>query len=447
MTNHMTDRGCPTEDVWMEFLDAAAEGDLVADRTALQRHLDGCTDCRADVDDLRKFNTVLLRARVPGLGDEQWRVLDERMEMMGSEYVPPPKIATKVYFGLAMAAALSLFAVGVYHLLYVDKAADVARRHAPAIAKVAERATAGQLTAGATEGRLEIADAQGHWGALTTGATLTKDARIRAVGVDGRLVVPGHFELRVAAGSELQLIACNERNTWLRLREGEVACTVEKRRPNQQFKVLAGGYRASVVGTEFVVSLRDADAAVQVRVNEGAVRVDEAAQADARAGESTTVVRAGNRWRFAGGRIEYGPIAATARQNAEKPAAQPASATQQAPAAAANDAKPPADQLAVEAVGRGARRSGLRRDRSTRAGVAADPAQPPVATSAQAARPGQAAPPRTKIVEIKVPAQWHREAEEAEVRRLKKLGSHSQSSRSGAKQAPPTGWTAVHDGH
>ncbi len=439
MTEHMTDRGCPTEEVWLEFLDARGDGDLVADRGALERHLDACGDCRTDVDELRRFNTLLLRTRVPGLNDEQWRVLDERMEMMGSEYVPPPRIATRIYFGMAMAAAIGLFAVGLWHLIYVDPAAEQLRKTLPPAAP-SQVIAAAALQAGAVEGALELADAKGAWRPLTAGTMLDASARVRnaAGSGNGRLVVPGHFELRVAAGSELQFIAADERNTWLRLRGGEVACTVEKRRPHQQFRVLAGRFRASVIGTEFVVTLGREKAAVQVRVSEGAVRVDEADEADAATSESMTVVRAGNRWRSVGGRIEYGPIAAPAP--AERPG--PEQAPAQAPAGEQPAAGTSGSERAFAAQGTPADNTVARKRRKRAdSGAKADQQQlrPAAATTAEPA----AAPAKAKVVEIEVPAQWHPEAEAAEVERLKRLDSHSETARKGkaaAKPGAPDGW-------
>ena len=406
MTEHMTERGCPTTEVWMDFLDARSETGLVADRDLLQDHLDGCANCTDEVDELQRFNTLLLRSRVPGLSDDQWRVLDERMEMMGSEYVPPPKIATKIYFGMAMAAALGLFAVGVWHLVYEAPAVERQLDRVAAANMASTVAAPETLRAGAVDGSIELADAQGSWRPLVTGTKLASDARLRVA--DGaksaRLVVPGHFELRIAGGSEVRVLAANSRNTWLRLRSGEVACQVEKRRPNQQFKVLAGQFRASVVGTEFVVRRGGEVAAVSVRVTEGAVRVDEADQPDSAPSETTTMVRAGNRWRFASGRVEFGPIVPTAQATATPAVEEPSG-----DAAKAEVHWPMRKNVVVR------RRAPARDTADTnKPAVAAQTGQPVSATPA--------AKGTAKVVEIRLPAQWHDKAHEEEVRRLEKLG-------------------------
>ena len=433
MNKQMTDRGCPTEEVWMDYLDANPGAGLVADRAALEQHLEACGECTEQVDELRRFNTMLLRSRVPGLSNEQWQVLDERMEMMGSEYVPPPKIATKVYFGLAMAAAIGLFGVGLYHLVTQPPAA------VPTIAS-SERlmqlpgAMPAQLLAGAVEGQLEIADASGKWRALSSGESLATGVKLRGGGAgDARLVVPGHFEVRVTSGSVVQVLAANGHNTWLRLRNGEVSCTVEKRRPHQQFKVLAGRFRATVVGTEFVVRHRD-DAAVSVHVTEGIVRVDEANEPGARGSETTTMVRAGNRWQFAGGHIEFGPIRAV-EEAVAKPEVMPApqAAAQPDPASTDEPADEPSTepQQAAEAdADKSTKTSKARRKLTKRSEPAQGDSEVGDATPQPAPEPTvEPAARKPKVVEIKVPAQWHDKAHEHEVKRLEQLEKHSNKSR------------------
>jgi hypothetical protein len=430
MNDHVADRGCPTEEVWLEYLDARADSGLVADRGALAQHLDGCGACASGLDELRRFNTLLLRSRVPKLSDDQWSVLDERMEMMGSEYVPPPKVATKIYFGLAMAAAFGLFAVGVWHLVNEPSAAEMAVASADGVPINVAAARPATLVAGAVDGKLEATDLSGVWRPLNKDDALRPDMRLRSVGPMGtaRLVVPGHFELRIGANSELQVLAANERSTWLRVRKGEVACQVEKRRPNQQFKVLAGRFRASVVGTEFVVRHGGDDAAVSVRVTEGAVRVDEAEDPQAAVSETTTLVRAGNRWKCVGGRMEFGPIQ-PATAAAAAPGAGGAAPTVQAKAAdrARVAALPPAKQKA-------------KRQKTAKPRVDAPVESASAAAVATGATGREPAAHESKVVEIKLPAQWHKKAHEVEVKRLENLGSHSKKARGDVTTTatPPT---------
>ena len=72
------------------------------------------------------------------------------------------------------------------------------------------------------------------------------------------------------------------------------------------------GFRASVVGTRFVIRHDDNDSGVAVQVTEGAVRVDQADDPYALPGDTLTMVRAGNRWQYAGGRMALEPIPAVA---------------------------------------------------------------------------------------------------------------------------------------
>lgn len=416
MNDHITDRGCPTEEVWMDYLDTDGGHTLVADSHSLEQHLDDCTDCAESVDELRRFNTLLLRSRVPGLSAGQWSVLDERMDMMGSEHVPPPRIATKVYFGMALAAALGLFAVGMWHLVNTPMTPSMAVAKARAERGRVPAAKLVSLAAGAVEGNLEIADSRGMWRPLLSGEILATGARLRASSAarSSRLVVPGHFDLRVASGSEVVILAANNRSTWLRVRHGEVSCQVEKRRPNQQFKVLAGRFRTSVVGTEFVVRHGGTDAAVSVRVTEGAVRVDEAEEPESAVSETTTLVRAGNRWKFAGGQIEFGPI----RSDAVAADRNPVEVNRQHDSHATAAANQPNQANAAPRTARAKLRPTRRAATNPSMGDATAPTKDTETASAADA---------PKVVEIKVPAQWHAKAHEVEVQRLQKLANTPQS--------------------
>ena len=328
MSDTTNDVMCPTEDVLHEYVDERSELSS-RERVAIDVHLDGCATCAEAVDELRRFRTLLLRTRVSGLDDEQWQVLDERVQMMGSEYVPPQSRFGRVYWGVAALAAVGLLAVGAWQLLKLD---DGAARSGGDIAdsgKIERGSIA--LRVGAVEGGLQVADAGGNWRALRAGEALHRGTRLRADKAAGSLAVPEHARLRLAPGSEAEVLVADGHSFFLRLRKGgEIGCQVDKRRPGQGFAIMAGRFRATVVGTEFIVRHGD-KATVTVRVTEGAVRVDEAEAPRARISESRYVVKAGDQWHFASGKMEFGPIAdqtlraaPASRQRADEQAAQAA---------------------------------------------------------------------------------------------------------------------------
>ncbi len=274
-------------------------------RSEVGDHVATCDTCSQQVEELRRFRTLLLRARVPTLQDDQWRMLDTRIEMMAGE--PPPRggqTAGRIYWGIAIAAAVSIFAVGGWQLLQGRGAGPTTTLSEAGQARVAGAFTT--VPVAVAEGSLEIAGADGLFRALRVDDKLARGAQVRS-SAGGRLVVADNFELRIAAGTALSVLAGNEREVFLRLRHGAVACRVNKRRPGQRFGILAGRFRTSVVGTEFTVR-HDQEGRVAVAVTEGAVRVDEADDPWRKVSETTSVVRAGNRWRFTGGRMDLGPI-------------------------------------------------------------------------------------------------------------------------------------------
>ena len=306
MTDGHTEQICPDDARWHEYVDdrQALPGKEVA---ALDVHLDGCPVCTSNIEQLRRFRTLLLRTRVEGLDETQWQVLDERMQMMGSEYVPPQSRFGRVYWGVAAAAAVTLLAVGAWVLLERDFG-ELSGTDAAAARQGPSGRSRLALRVGTVDGQLEVADRSGAWRQLHDDDELRAGMALRPVGAEGALVsVPGHARLRLAADSEVRLLSADGHSLFLRLRRGEVGCQVDRRQPGQGFAVMAGRFRVAVVGTEFVVR-HDRRSEVTVQVSEGAVRVDEADHPRSRISETTTVVRAGSRWHFASGRVEFGPM-------------------------------------------------------------------------------------------------------------------------------------------
>lgn len=306
MTDSHTGQLCPDESRWHDYVD---ERHIMSahDRETLDAHLDECAACTAAVEDQRRFRTLLLRTRVNGLDETQWQVLDERMQVMGSEYVPPQSRFGRYYWGVAAAAAVFLLSASAWVLL--ERNGDLLGDSDVVAASPDIRGRRlGALRAGVVEGRVEVADRSGAWRPLQEGDELREGMSLRPISAEGaQFSVPGHTRIRLAAKSELRLLSADGHAFFVRIRQGEAGFQVDKRAHGQRFAVMAGRFRVAVVGTEFVVQHGERST-VTVQVSEGAVRVDEADDPRSRISETTTVVRSGNRWHFAAGRIDFGPM-------------------------------------------------------------------------------------------------------------------------------------------
>lgn len=321
---------CPDAAVWLDLLDARHR-ESPAD-AQLHAHLDGCTPCRALADDVRRYQTLLLRGRAPGLTAEQRQSLDERVHLLSGRWQKPPRVSPGFVWGLALATAAALVFVAAQPFL------EKSRQNQEMFQQLVVDATApsvdspgpGVVTS-LVEGDVEVAAQDGRWRKLTGGDTIRFGHRLRTpltLGHVSRVVVPGRFELRLAANTELDVLAMADRDAFLRLRHGEVECQVDKLKPGQRYGVMFAGFRASVVGTRFVIRHDDTDSGVAVQVTEGAVRVDQADDPYAQPGDTLTTVRAGNRWQYAGGRMQLEPIPAAAPVQVAptSPAAEPSAA-------------------------------------------------------------------------------------------------------------------------
>jgi hypothetical protein len=314
---------CPEQSSWLEWLGDREDPEALVRRPDLQAHLESCVACKAAVDEVRRYQTLLLRARVPGLSPEQRQAIEERVRMMAGQWVPPPRVSPKVAWGMALCAAAVLVALVArpFVVRRAEHLEEFSRRLAEATLPATDRAFApgqagmGVLT-GAVEGGVQVADRDGAWRAMAPGERLRAGMRLRTDAASGRVMVPGRFELRLAPATELEVLAVSKLDEGhapadgaFRLRAGEVDCTVEKLLPTQHFVVMFAGFRASVVGTRFTVQHTTSSAGVQVQVSEGAVRVD---QSDdwwkAPSSDTMTTVRAGNRWHYDAGRMALEPI-------------------------------------------------------------------------------------------------------------------------------------------
>lgn len=302
---------CPSADRWLELLSGRDDAEALGRHAELQEHLEACSACRATSDEVRRYQTLLLRAKVPGLAADQRQALDDRVRMLSSQWSPPPRVSQRVAWGVALAAA----AVLVFLIARPFMERRVAREHEFAqrlsLATLpADRAAEGVAT-GVVDAGVQVADRAGHWHNLASGEKLRSGMRLRNVlGTTwgARVVVPGRFEVVLGQGTELDVLSVHANEAYLRLRQGEVDCQVEKLRAGQHFAVMTAGFRASVMGTRFTVRHASADAGVSVQVTEGAVRVDAADDPNAVAAETTTTVRPGNRWHYEAGRMALEPI-------------------------------------------------------------------------------------------------------------------------------------------
>ncbi|MSP90490.1 MAG: hypothetical protein EXR79_01595 [Myxococcales bacterium] len=315
---------CPDADTWREWLCNSRDDDPIGRRSELAEHLDGCRLCRAGVDEVRRYQTLLLRGKAPALTVEQRASVEERVRLLAGSWTRPARVTPRLAWGLAVAIAVALVAALGHPLL--TKQAESQRGFQERLEGA--RQTGGRglgLTTGAVDGGIEVADTTGHWHALRPGDLLKGGLRVRAA-AHGRIVVPGRFEVELAPRTEVDVLAMGAHDVWLRLRDGQVECQVEKLHAGQRFAVMFAGFRASVVGTRFVVQHPRGDGGVGVVVTEGAVRVDAADDPAQPQAETMTTVRAGNQWHFAGGRMALEPIRATPA-TAEQAAPTPEPAT------------------------------------------------------------------------------------------------------------------------
>lgn len=302
---------CPESTVWLDLLDPRHR-ETPAD-AQLHAHLDDCAACKALADDVRRYQTLLLRGRAPGLTPEQRQSLDERVHLMSGRWQKPPRVSPGFVWGLALASAAAL--VFTVAMPFIEKS----RQNQEAFQQLVVDATApsvdnpgpGVVTS-LVEGDVEVAGQDGRWRKLAGGDTVRFGHRLRTAvaGHSGRVVVPGRFELELAPNTELDVLAMADRDAFLRLRHGAVECQVQKLKAGQRYGVMFAGFRASVVGTRFVIRHDDNDSGVAVQVTEGAVRVDQADDPYAQPGDTLTMVRAGHRWQYAGGRMSLEPIPA-----------------------------------------------------------------------------------------------------------------------------------------
>ena len=299
---------CPTSDQWLHLLSDRESGDVLARRPELHNHLDDCAACASAVSEVRRFQTLLLRAKAPVLSLEQRQSLDERIQLQSGLWTRPARFTPWLIWGAGAlaAAALAFLVARPFGDRHPEAAvADVGKG---ARGPSAENAHVGVVVS-AMEGDIEVAGRDGHWRRLAPGMAVHGGVRLRAV-VGGKVLVPGRFEVVLQANSEVEALALNGSTAYFRVRKGEVACQVDKLKRGERFAVMFGAFRASVVGTQFAVQQDGAGAGGRVVVSEGAVRVDSADEPAAPMAETTTVVRAGNRWQHKGGVMSLEPVPA-----------------------------------------------------------------------------------------------------------------------------------------
>jgi hypothetical protein len=290
---------CLSQAAWLDLLSDRALPDWQETHAEAAEHLVACGHCQAQVSEVRRFQTLILRGRAPGLTPEQRQSLDERVRLLSTQLPAEERQTSRWVWAGALAAAALLAAVLAQPWWPSDQEPTFADRIVAATVPTADKPGAGVAT-GAVEGGVQVTDRDGHWRPLRAGDVLRTGQRLQSL-QQGRLVIPGRFELQVSEGSEVELLAMSDQMALLRLRRGGVDCTVDKLRPGQRFAVLFGAHRAAVVGTQFSVRQGGDGDEASVEVREGAVRVDAADDALAPPAETTTMVRPGQRWRFGRG--------------------------------------------------------------------------------------------------------------------------------------------------
>lgn len=343
---------CPPSETWLELLAPTREGAtanrdaIAADAdSALANHLDVCAACQGTVADVRRYHTLLLKGRAPTLSADQRASMEDRVRMLSAQWAPPPRVSPKVAMGvaLALAAALVLFIAKPYMERRAQAHREWNEMVSESVAPSLDKPGPGVATS-EVEGDVQVADRDGRWHRLVKGDALRPGMRLRHDRVQtqmldsarARVVVPNRFELSLGNTTEVEVLSLRANEAFMRLREGDIDCQVSKLRPGQRFAVMFSGFRASVLGTRFAVRHDSANSGVQVQVVEGAVRVDSADDPYAGPSETTTTVRAGQRWHYAAGRMALEPIPAiadSAATDSAVPSAQLPVDTQVVPAA------------------------------------------------------------------------------------------------------------------
>lgn len=330
---------CLTRDAWLQLM-CDREGEGLPRHPELQAHLEQCQACRLVVNDVRRFQTMLQRGKAPPLSAEQRQSLEDRVRLQAGNWSRPSVATPWLVWGGALAAAAALAWVLVRPLTLEHHRTNFDEALKAATLPSAEHPGSG-LAIGTVEGDLQVAGRDGVWRNLKVDSALLTGQRLRSER-GGRVTVPGRFELMLGNASELELTTLHDRTAFVRLRRGEAECEVQKLHPGERFAVMFGGFRASVVGTRFAVLHTPQAGGVQVRVVEGAVRVDAADDPGAPLGETTTVVRAGQRWSHSAGVMSLEPLANSTATPAELQPGAAASGVHAADNTAAGPALSPA---------------------------------------------------------------------------------------------------------
>lgn len=334
---------CPDRHQWLDWL-CTREHDWQTAQPQAAVHLSECAACQAQVAEVRRYQTLLLRGKAPGLSAEQRASLEERVRMLPNQLrIQTDRGPRRMLWAGALAAAAVLAVVAARPWWPGASAPTFAER--VEAARVPTLANPGPgVATGAVEGGLRVADRDGHWRPLASGEALRTGQRLRSTDAAGRLVVPGRFELQLAAHTEVEWLGVSGTMALLRLQQGTLDAQVNKLQPGERFAVLFGAHRAQVVGTRFVIHQPQAGQQASVEVSEGAVRVDAADEPLAPLAETTTMVRAGQRWRFGGGVMALEALAppAVAAPQVQVPAAVVPAAAPTASASTAERERPAA---------------------------------------------------------------------------------------------------------
>ncbi|MSQ82415.1 MAG: hypothetical protein EXR77_05780 [Myxococcales bacterium] len=335
---------CPTTVQWLQWLTDREAGDVLAQRSQLQAHLDECVACKAAVSHVRRYQTLLLRGKAPALSQEQRQSLDERIRLQAGNWSPPSRVPPWLLWGTAVASAAAIALLVMQPFGGRSNERSFAESVKLAAVPTADNPGLG-VAISLVEGDVEVATADGRWRKLAANTLLRLGSRLRAT-QGGRVVAAGRFELVLQSGSEIEALAISSSTAFVRVRRGELQSQVDKLKTGHHFAVMFGAFRASVVGTRFAVRQDATGAGGRVDVTEGAVRVDAADDPASPNSETMTVVRAGHRWQHVGGVMSLEPIRA-----AEAMAVQAPEPVSDAPVKA-DGAEPSDEALGAQAGGK-----------------------------------------------------------------------------------------------
>ncbi len=255
----MTRKACPFSP---DDLVAFAYGEMDADRgSALAHHLESCSACRRQVEELTQAAKLCEVARTTDIPEPHWTM-----------HFSPPVPFWKKKWRIWAPAALAVCAAIVVFLLIAPPATDITRTQQD---KTLQKSTSTSLA-------FELVKSSGNIFLQDSGSSRTKLDKARTFFTGDTIIsdkessatlgLPDGSRIVVKSGSRVTLKASNESGDEIFLHEGELACMVTPRNNGRSFSVDTSTARIQVMGTKFAVK-KGHGVALFVGVTRGKVRV------------------------------------------------------------------------------------------------------------------------------------------------------------------------------